>query len=372
MRGPPKQAGRFNPRTQRIDSHLMSSTFEPGSGRRRRPIVALAGLLSLTCRAVKRPRPRRAAEIRRFARHHDRRTRRDRRAHRTGAVARARRHRRSVDHGHGLAAAEGHHLALAAARADTHGQPRSCSSASRSKSASSGALWLFITQRDLLMVPGGRTLKDVMAPDLYNRFETLRARYNSDPDKWARYRPIIATAFLEQAALRQVGLSAHLDIGNEVRALARKHDVRIEELKIAGVRDFLDALKAMPPATENTCVVAALATIETGLPRLVARAQAWVTGDLERIESLPESAEVEACLASLERRCTRERLARADTAHLARESRCAYARRGCDGRGHQHGFIARARRIAARSRNAATRSMHPDRSLPPARRVSPR
>jgi uncharacterized protein YbaP (TraB family) len=161
------------------------------------------------------------------------------------------------------------------------------------------ALWLFITQRDLLMVPGGRTLKDMMAPDLYNRFETLRARYNSDPDKWARYRPIIATAFLEQAALRQVGLSAHLDIGNEVRALARKHDVRIEELKIAGVRDFLDALKAMPPATENTCVVAALATIETGLPRLVARAQAWVTGDLERIESLPESAEVEACLASL-------------------------------------------------------------------------
>jgi hypothetical protein len=45
--------------------------------------------------------------------------------------------------------------------------------------------------------------------------------------------------------------------------------------------------------------VAALATIETGLPRLVARAQAWVTGDLERIQSLPESAEVDACLASL-------------------------------------------------------------------------
>jgi uncharacterized protein YbaP (TraB family) len=161
------------------------------------------------------------------------------------------------------------------------------------------ALWLFITQRELLMVQGGRTLKDVMPPDLYARFELLRARYNSDPDKWARYRPIIATAFLEQAALHQVGLSARLDIGNEVRALARKHDVRIEELKIAGVRDFLDALKSMPPETETKCVVAALATIETGLPRLVARAQAWVTGDIERIENLPEPAEVDACLASL-------------------------------------------------------------------------
>jgi len=161
------------------------------------------------------------------------------------------------------------------------------------------ALWLFITQRDLLMVPGGRRLKDVMPPELYARFEALRARYNSDPDKWTHFRPIIATAFLEQAALRQVGLSARLDIGNEVRALARKHDVRIDEIKIAGVRDFLDALKSMPPAVEDTCVVAALATIESGLPRLVARAQAWVTGDLERIQSLPESAEVDACIAAL-------------------------------------------------------------------------
>jgi len=161
------------------------------------------------------------------------------------------------------------------------------------------ALWLFITQRDLLMVPGGRRLKDVMPPELYTRFETLRAQYNSDPDKWTHFRPIIATALLEQAALRQVGLSARLDIGNEVRTLAHKHDVRIEEIKIAGVRDFLDVLKSMPPAVENTCAVAALATIESGLPRLVARAQAWVTGDLERIQSLPESAEVDACIAAL-------------------------------------------------------------------------
>jgi len=160
-------------------------------------------------------------------------------------------------------------------------------------------LWLFITQRDLLMVTGGRSLRDVMAPDLYARFARLRSLYSPDPDKWSRYRPIIATAFLEQAALHQVGLSARLNVGNEVRALARKHDVRIEEIKIAGVGDFLGALKTMSPDTENKCVAAALGTIETGLPRLVSRAAAWVTGDIARIQSLPESAEVDACLAAL-------------------------------------------------------------------------
>jgi uncharacterized protein YbaP (TraB family) len=161
-------------------------------------------------------------------------------------------------------------------------------------------LWLFVTQRNLLLVHGGKTVKDAMPPDLYARFVLLRSRYSAEPDEWSRYRPIIATAFLERAALHQVGLSARLDIGNEVRALARKHDVRIEELKVAGVRDFLDALKTMPPATENICVSAALATIETGLPRLVARAQAWVTGDIDKIQSLPQGAEVDACIAALD------------------------------------------------------------------------
>jgi uncharacterized protein YbaP (TraB family) len=161
-------------------------------------------------------------------------------------------------------------------------------------------LWLFITQRDLLMVPGGRSLRDVLSPDLYARFARLRALYSSDPDKWSRYRPIIATAFLERAALHQVGLSARLNVGNEVRALARKHGVRVEEIKIGAIGDFLGALKTMSPDTENKCVVAALGTIETGLPRLVSRAAAWVTGDIPRIQSLPQPADVDACLAALD------------------------------------------------------------------------
>jgi uncharacterized protein YbaP (TraB family) len=160
-------------------------------------------------------------------------------------------------------------------------------------------LWLFITERSLLMVPGGRTVGDVMPPQLYARLATLRSKYAKEPNEWARYRPIIATAFLERAALHQAGLSARLEIGAEVRELARKHDVRVEEVKVAGLGDFLAALKAMPPATEEQCVAGALATIETGLPRLVARAQAWVTGDVERIQSLPEPGEVDSCVAAL-------------------------------------------------------------------------
>jgi hypothetical protein len=41
-------------------------------------------------------------------------------------------------------------------------------------------------------------------------------------------------------------------------------------------------------------------TIESDLPRLVDRAQAWASGNIERIEKLREPAEVDACRAALD------------------------------------------------------------------------
>jgi uncharacterized protein YbaP (TraB family) len=161
-------------------------------------------------------------------------------------------------------------------------------------------LWLLITERDLLMVRGGKRLKDVMPPNLHARFSTQRAKFTDDSEKWERYRPIIASAFLQQAAFHKVGLSTRLDLGAAVRILAKKHHVRLEELKIAGVHDVMDALKTMPPATENACVEASLATVERDLPRLIDRAQAWANGNVELIEKLHEPSEVDACRAALD------------------------------------------------------------------------
>ena len=169
----------------------------------------------------------------------------------------------------------------------------------------------------------------------------------NDPDKWERYRPIIATAFLQQTAFHQVGLSPRLDLGAAVRTLAKKHRVRVQEVKIAGVGDVLDALKTMQPATENTCVEASLVTIENGLPRLIDRARAWATGNVERIENLPEPAEVDACLAALDSGAAAGDLhPGSNPPNMARVAGKVSARRRSDvGRG-QHGPAARTRRPA--------------------------
>lgn len=161
-------------------------------------------------------------------------------------------------------------------------------------------LWMLIADRKLLMVGGGKRLKDVLPAELHARFAAQRSKLTDDADKWERYRPIIAAAFLQQAAFLQVKLSMRLDLGAALRALAKKHGVRVEEVRVAGVSDMLEALKTMPTATERTCVEASLSTVETGLPRLVDRAQAWTSGNVERIESMPDLKEVDACRNALD------------------------------------------------------------------------
>jgi uncharacterized protein YbaP (TraB family) len=161
-------------------------------------------------------------------------------------------------------------------------------------------LWMLIADRKLLLVGGGKRLKDVMPADLHARFDLQRSKVTDEKDKWERYRPIIAAAFLQQAAFHQVNLSMRLDLGAALRVLAKKHGVRIEEVKVAGVSDMLEGLKTMSAATERTCVEASLSIIESGLPRLVERAQAWAVGDVERIKDLSELKEVDACRQALD------------------------------------------------------------------------
>jgi uncharacterized protein YbaP (TraB family) len=161
-------------------------------------------------------------------------------------------------------------------------------------------LWVLLTDRKLLLVTGGKRLKDVLQPDLYQRFAKLRAEYTDDPKKWEHYRPIVAAAFLEREAFHRVGLSVRLDLGAAVRKLADADRVKVEEVNMAGTGDMLNALKNLPVTTESSCVEASLAVIENGMPRLIDRAQAWIEGNIEKLQALPVPKELDACLNALD------------------------------------------------------------------------
>jgi uncharacterized protein YbaP (TraB family) len=161
-------------------------------------------------------------------------------------------------------------------------------------------LWMMVFDRKQFIIGGGKKLKDVLPAELHARFAAERGKVSDDASEWEKYRPIVAGLFLQRAAFHKVNLSMRLDLGAALRDLAKKHGVRVEEVKVAGVSDMLDALKTMPAATERTCFEASLSTVETGLPRLVDRAQAWANGNVERIENTPDLKEVDACRNALD------------------------------------------------------------------------
>ena len=161
-------------------------------------------------------------------------------------------------------------------------------------------LWMLITNRSLVMVTGGKRLRDVMPAELHDRFAALRSQYTDDANKWEHYRPIVATLFLQQAAFHQNGLSLRMDMGAAVRKLAKDAHVKVDEIKMAGVGDMFDALKTLSPDAENTCVNASLVTIQSAIPRYKERAQAWADGNVERLQALPVPKEVDACRAAMD------------------------------------------------------------------------
>ena len=112
-------------------------------------------------------------------------------------------------------------------------------------------LWLLITERKVLMVHGGKRLKDVLPANLYARFALQRARYTDDSDKWERFRPIIASPFCSRPHFtRWACRHAWTSVPRYVHS-PRNTTYRVEEVNIAGVGDVLEALKTMQPATEN-------------------------------------------------------------------------------------------------------------------------
>jgi uncharacterized protein YbaP (TraB family) len=158
--------------------------------------------------------------------------------------------------------------------------------------------WMLIAQRDLLLLPHGRKLRDVLPLDLYARFVAQRARFGAGGDQWERYRPVIAGALLEDRALAATGLSDRLDVSLTVRRLAREKHVAVIELNTPGAADMLKTLQAAAPAAELACFTTLVATVETGIPALAERADAWASGDALRLRTLPPST-VAACAAVL-------------------------------------------------------------------------
>jgi uncharacterized protein YbaP (TraB family) len=146
--------------------------------------------------------------------------------------------------------------------------------------------------------PDRRTLADVVPSDQYARWRTLKARYigrNGNVEKW---RPMFAAMELYRAAIRKSGLVESSQVSDVVRNAAKHAGVKLTPVKFeVELADPKAAIKEFKrdPIEDLACFTRTLDRIDRDLGTMTARANAWASGDLDALRSLPYTDQMSAC-----------------------------------------------------------------------------
>jgi uncharacterized protein YbaP (TraB family) len=156
--------------------------------------------------------------------------------------------------------------------------------------------------RRVKKIPGRETLKDWLSPELYARWNALKARYkvrDSDIDKLT---PVLAATRLYARALDISKLSSSDGIERSVVRLARKHNVQVTQtqLKVEDPREVVTQFGEIPRNVQVSCLEAIVEHLEKDMETVKAQANAWALGDVATLRALPYPKEIEVCTNALE------------------------------------------------------------------------
>jgi uncharacterized protein YbaP (TraB family) len=138
-----------------------------------------------------------------------------------------------------------------------------------------------------------KTLKQVLSPELYSRFDALRKEYLERSHSIEKQSPVAAANRLYNAAIAEADLSTRASIHDEVERLARKHDVDIESITLEIKVNLRTAMEIeterseQPLSAEVPCMQMTVELLETHIPTMTARANAWANGDLKALREMP-------------------------------------------------------------------------------------
>jgi uncharacterized protein YbaP (TraB family) len=144
-----------------------------------------------------------------------------------------------------------------------------------------------------------RELKEVLPPELYARWTLLRDRYLGRARAVEKRRPIFAVYALYEKATEKSGLSHEPFVGKVVRKAAKRHGIELIQPKIELVlenpRSTIKAFK-QSELDDLECFARTLQHLEQDLETMKDRANAWATGDVALMQSLPYTDQSKACI----------------------------------------------------------------------------
>lgn len=171
--------------------------------------------------------------------------------------------------------------------------------------------------------PGKRSLRDVVPPGEYARWEVLKARYMGGDRGVEKRRPLLAAQELYEAALDRSGLRMGGVVAPVVRRARKSADVPLVDTAVRlNVEDPRAVLRELGESdlADRECFSGTMDRIETDLANMRARANAWAVGDIEGLRALPYENHYATCQQVLTEGALAKRLGAGDLKRRAEEA----------------------------------------------------
>lgn len=149
--------------------------------------------------------------------------------------------------------------------------------------------------------PDGQELDDVLPAELHARWLEQKERYLGWEMSVERWRPMFAADKLQKAALKEHGLGEAVARGQLRRMI---EEAGIEPTAV-NVRTDVDEPRKLVREYNRTgvndvaCMEGTLQQLEAGMPRLVSRANAWATGDIDTLRRIPAHRVDRGCISAV-------------------------------------------------------------------------
>ena len=146
--------------------------------------------------------------------------------------------------------------------------------------------------------PDGKRLEEIVSPASYARWQTLKARYIGSDGGVEKWRPLFASQELYQEAMKKSGLDNGKSVWPVISEAIETHHPSVTVVKEEiVVTDPKPLLKEWSKTTldDIACFDNTMTRIETDLDAMRARANAWATGDIAALQSLPPPYQWDSC-----------------------------------------------------------------------------
>ncbi len=170
------------------------------------------------------------------------------------------------------------------------------------------ALTMMPSALQLRKNPDDAMLKDLVPPELHARWLVLRDKYvdaydiNDEEKNIEGWRPMFAALELYRKAIDKSGLTSANPVWPLIREAAKKHNVKITEVKYEpAINEPRAALKELRNTrlADVECFARTIERIESDLAAMRIRANAWARGDIHTIRKTPATDQRAACEAAV-------------------------------------------------------------------------